>query len=853
MVHVVYHQVTLKGGKMLTIEKALFWSGGMSRSRSEGHLVDMETPNFSKNSNVTDPFVLHGKSTSTATNPFWNELSASNPFLDDIAQLRSNKQRDNTSILKEDPYLFFRDIEAGNSFDSSGDELEVHQLQRQSSSRKSGRSKSVSELLDTLDDPAHTLQNIHTSDQILEHDLEWLQNDRTAYKMAWLSQRHLARSCLDFNTIHQSPGWAQTQVAETATVCKLSHQGGSVQLPESDIAVHVPQGHVAEGDFQEISLRVFLDPPQMLNHDLSCTVSPLLEIMLSNLNTMEAILLEMKIGAEVRKDPFSQVMTEVVCLHSLGKDGPFKVLSNCYLYKDTIQVKLIDLHQVMYLVVAAQAKMTQPPRATIWDYIHRTTSVGIYGPKYIHPSFTVIFTLCAHSYMPGKLTISDIKKGRKNKSSVVFHLWGKHSFLLDKPQDLTVSVFSCDPDFQVKAEGQRQEMKQNQFQAGQVVHRRFLLSLVDSREMHLFVFKIKVESCTGRPAAEFFITTPDPAPNLKRLSTAPSALQKNTKLASLLPTVHIKYPTFQEKILNFTNYAVTLKTVLRQTKTEYLLEYLKGETIALLSKEKVKAIGQSKVKEWYVGILRGKIGLVHCKNVKVIAKTQVMSVSHSIFTTRNLLEQISLPFKKLTYIYSVILTLVSENVYDWKALANVLGYSHQALEDVDQIQEGKESEKVSYVVKMLKEDCHADRNTRKFLYELIVALLKMDCQGLVAHIIQEAVILTSAVKLGKGWRELAEKSIRLTKQQIEAYEIPHRGKTGVVAEEMMWKPAYDFLYAWGAHYENSYREMLQDLQSTLDRMKSPVTKQWRDLTGVLILVNSLEVLRASAFSFPEEL
>lgn len=60
----------------------------------------------------------------------------------------------------------------------------------------------------------------------------------------------------------------------------------------------------------------------------------------------------------------------------------------------------------------------------------------------------------------------------------------------------------------------------------------------------------------------------------------------------------------------------------------------------------------------------------------------------------------------------------------------------------------------------------------------------MDCQGLVAHIIQEAVILTSAVKLGKGWRELAGKLARLTKQQVEAYEIPHRGKTGVVADEV---------------------------------------------------------------------
>ncbi|XP_054419812.1 metastasis-associated in colon cancer protein 1 [Pteronotus mesoamericanus] len=851
---------------MLTSETVHIWSGGIPRSRSEGNLIDMEAPKSSKNCNITefpdpslplswpDAFTLRGNNTSKATNPFWNELSASNPFLDDITQLRNNQKKDSISILKEDPFLFFREIETGNSLGSSGDDLDVHRLHRQSSFRKSVRSKSVSELLDILGDTAHAHQNIRNSDQILEQDLEWLQNDREAYKMAWLSQRQLARSCLNLNTISQSPGWAQTQVAETVIVCKLNHQGGSVQLPESDITVHVPQGHVAVGEFQDVSLRVFLDPPQMLNHDLSCTVSPLLEIMLGNLNTMEAILLEMKIGAEVRKDPFSQVMTEMVCLHSLRKEGPFKVLNNCYIYKDTIQVKLIDLSQVMYLVVAAQAKATQSPPATIWDYIHKTTSIGIYGPKHIHPSFTTVFTVCGHSYLPGKLTISDIRKGRKNTSPVVFQLWGKHSFLLEKPQDLNISVFSCDPDFEVKVEGKRKEIKQKQLQASQVVHQQFLFSLVDSRNMHLFVFCVQLEPPDGKPVTQFFVTTPDPAPNLKRHSNLPGDLQKKKEIKSALslPTVHVKYPTFQDKKMNFTNYGVTLKTVLRKNKIDYLLEYFKGDTIALLGEGRVKAIGQSKVKEWYVGVLRGKIGLVHCRNVKVIAKEQVMSTSDNVFTTRSLLEQIALPFKKLTYIYSVILTLVSEKVYDWKVLADVLGYSHMAIEDFDRAQADKESEKVSYVLKKLKEDCHADRNTRKFLYELVVALLKMDCQGLVAHIIREAAILTSAVKLGKGWRELAPKLARLTKKQMEAYEVPHRGKAGNVAVEMMWKPAYDFLYTWGAHYGNSCRDVLQDLQSALDRMKNPVTKQWRDLTGTLVLVNSLEVLRATAFSTSEE-
>lgn len=62
----------------------------------------------------------------------------------------------------------------------------------------------------------------------------------------------------------------------------------------------------------------------------------------------------------------------------------------------------------------------------------------------------------------------------------------------------------------------------------------------------------------------------------------------------------------------------------------------------------------------------------------------------------------------------------------------------------------------------------------------------MDRQGLVAHIIQEATILTSAVKLGKGWRELAPKLARVTKKQMEAYEVPHRGNAGHVAVEVIF-------------------------------------------------------------------
>ncbi|XP_067418202.1 metastasis-associated in colon cancer protein 1 isoform X5 [Emydura macquarii macquarii] len=650
----------------------------ISRSRSEGTVIDLDDGNPSTNCELPDDkenkldslidwsevFKQHVHTVSK-TNPFWNELSASNPFVYDVAQLSSSdKINKHISILKEDPYLFSRDSSNRDSFASSGDELDIDHLLREASARKSGRSKSVSHLLDIVDAKRFEPDNTASPDQILASDMEWLQNDRAAYKMAWLSHRQLARSCLNLDVMSHSPGWAQTQATDNHVVCKLNHEGGSVQLPNSDITVHIPKGHVSLGEFQEVGLRAILNPPQSLNHDLSSTVSPLIELTLNNLNTKEAILLEMKIAAEVKKDPFSQIMTEIICFYSLSKEGPFEKLRNSYIYKDTIQVKLTDLSHVMYTVVAVQTNPIQSLVTSVWEYIHRTLSIGIYGPKHIHPSFTAVFTVFSHNYIPEKLTVCDIKKGAKSMPPVVFQLWGKHTFSLDKPQDLSVSLISCDPDFEVKVEDQRKEIKEGQLKA--------------------------------------------------------------------------------------------------------------------------------------------------------------------------------------------VLSTVSEKVYNWKALADVLGYSHMSLDDLSEVPTDKESERVGYVVKKLKEDCHANRPRRQFLYELIVALLKLDCQGLVARITQDTVLLTSAVKLGKCWRELAERSARLTKQQIEAYEVPHRGRSGEVALEMMWKPAYDFLYTWGAHYGDSYRDMLQDLQLSLDKMKNPLTKQWRELTGALILVNCMEILRANAFPRMEE-
>uniref|UniRef100_A0A8C2TL17 Metastasis-associated in colon cancer protein 1 n=1 Tax=Coturnix japonica TaxID=93934 RepID=A0A8C2TL17_COTJA len=764
------------------------------RSRSEGTLIDVDDriPSATYNVNESKMDVdiewsdlFKHAHTVSKTNPFWNELSSSNPFVHDIAASNRNGNNKYFPIMKEKSYLFSKVSSDRDSLASSGDELNLDCLLRRSSTRRSGRSKSVSDFLDIIDNQKF---NPHkpTPQKTTVSDTTCLQIDREAYKMAWLSHRQLTRSCLDLEAMSHSPGWAQTQATDIHVVCKLNHEGGSVQLPDSDINVHVPVGHVLPGEFQEVGLRAILNPPSSFNNELSSTVSPLIELTLSNLNTKEAIFLEVKVAAKVKSDPLSQVMSDIVCFFGLDKEGPFKKLENCYTYQDTIQVKISDLSHVMYAVIAVQANKLQPPATNVWDYIHRTVSVGIYGPKYIHPSFTAVFAVFGHNYIPGKLTVCDIKKGGKNMPPVVFQLWGKHTFLLEKPQDLSISLVSCDPDFEVKMEDEGKNIKEEELKTGEMVRQQFLFSMLGCREMHFFVFLVQIKVSKSSQVTQFHVTTPDPAPKLSGIISRPRRLQKRKEIKSapllLIPTV--KYPKFQNKILNVSTYGVALKTVLRQNKIDYLLEYFKGDTIALLGEDKVKAIGQARIKEWYVGVLRRKIGLVHCKNIKVISKEQAMDTTDSELTTRSLVEQITLPFKKLTYIYSVVLSTVSESVYDWRALAEVLGYSHISLDDFNEAHGDKESDRVAHVVRRLKEDCHANKKKRLFLYELIIALLKIDCQGLVARLTQDTIILTSAVKLGKYWRELAEKLARLTKQQIEAYEVPHQGRSGAVALEV---------------------------------------------------------------------
>lgn len=71
-----------------------------------------------------------------------------------------------------------------------------------------------------------------------------------------------------------------------------------------------------------------------------------------------------------------------------------------------------------------------------------------------------------------------------------------------------------------------------------------------------------------------------------------------------------------------------------------------------------------------------------------------------------------------------------------------------------------------------------------FLCVLFQGLLKMDSVNLVAQLIQNTVILSTAVELGVRWRELAEKIGKLSSAQIAGYEAPHRGKNGEVGSQV---------------------------------------------------------------------
>lgn len=841
--------------------------GSLIRSKSEGTLISVDEngtlDNNLNGSYVWDDLTTHSewpvlqpevKHSSQTNNPFWNKLSKSNPFLDDIVHTNAIKSSDNLSIKQDDSSNLFVTHSNGALSSSSDETCHGSFLEsKQKITNRSGRWRSASDILHDLERKGlkrdHSLQS---TGPFLNPDFEWLKNDREAYKMAWLSHRQLTRSCLDLGLMSQSPGWAQTQATDSQTVCKVGSNGGSLQLPDSDISVHIPEGHVPLGEVQEIALKAIIDPPHGLNNNYMTTMSPLLEVSLSNLNTKECISLEMKMAGEVKKDPLSQVMTTLVGLVSIKREGPYEKIKDCYIYKNIMQMKLQDLKAHFYVIVAAEASVIQAPATSVWDYLDKHVTLAVYGPRFIHPSFKVIVVVSCHDNIPLQLPFSDIYRGSRNLPPLVLQLWGKHMFKPDRMNDLHIATSVIDSEFEIKAEDKKKDVRQSLLKLGKVVHLPLELSHSANGDMTRFKIDLQVRESNNVSVTEFQVTSPAAAPicSEKRGPRRLTKRQVMPRSLSIPEEAVPDFPKFQDRPVNMQWYGVALKSVLRQPRVEYLLEYFKGDTVALLSRETVRSVGQSKVKEWYIGFLRGSTGLIHCKNVKLITRDQVIDFTGISLTTEVLLENMTLPFKKLTYMYSTIQTLVTEHISCWRGFADALGYSNMSFNTIIRRHAETDGDKVACVLEKLKEDCHAEKSRKKFQHELMVGLLKIDSQGLVAHLIQNIVILSTAVELGIRWRELAERIGKLSSAQIAGYEAPHQGKNGEVSVQSMWKPAYDFLYAWSVRYGDAYRDMIQDLHLALDKMKSPVTRQWRPLTGVLISVNCMEILRASAFSKP---
>ncbi|XP_018591097.1 SH3 domain-binding protein 4-A-like isoform X2 [Scleropages formosus] len=673
---------------------------------------------------------------------------------------------------------------------------------------------------------------------------------REDFRTAWLNHRKLARSCHDLDSLGQNPGWGQTQPVETNIVCKLDSSGGAVQLPDTCISILVPKGHVAPGDTQQISIKALLDLPLELNNDKCSTVSPVVEIKLSNMEIKTFITLEMKVSVVVKKE--SQQAAEVICVRSDFKEGPYVPITQTYFYGDTVQVQLDNLEPCMYVAAVVQAQHTSQ-NSTVWDHMVRKVTLGVYGPKHIHPSFKTVVAIFGHDCAPKTLLVNEVGKQANATPPVALQLWGKHQFILTKPQDLQVGVYSNMSNYEVKAKEQARVVRGFQIKLGKVSRLIYLISSRNVDEISDFTLRVQVKDDQDCILAQFCVQTPQPPPKTGVRSTGQRRFLKKKEVGKIILSplaITTKYPTFQERCVSNLKYGKLLKTVIRQTKNQYLLEYKKGDIIALLSEEKIKLKGQLWTKEWYIGYYQGKTGLVHAKNVLIIGKVKPIYFCGPDLTTTVLLDQILKPCKFLTYIYASVRTVLMENIGNWRAFADALGYSNLPLTYFCRADLDSEPERVASVLEKLKEDCNnvESKEKKSFQKELMAALLKMDCQGLVARLIMDFVLLTTAVEVAPRWRELAEKLARVSRQQMDAYEAPHRDKNGVVDSDAMWKPAYDFLLTWAAQIGDSYRDVIQELHMGLDKMKNPITKRWKHLTGTLILVNCLDMLRSSAFS-----
>ncbi|XP_016422701.1 SH3 domain-binding protein 4-A [Sinocyclocheilus rhinocerous] len=796
-------------------------------------------------------------------NPF-SMLSSTNPFLngsmDDVLDQNSNEKVNQCNSM--DLLLF--DLPSApistasntkgysNSvFDGTSTSADFEALQmirKDNPFFRSKRSYSLSELSILQSQSNPPLPSSGFFKGLKAPSPEQFQN-REDFRTAWLNHRKLARSCHDLESLGQNPGWGQTQPVETNIVCKLDSCGGAVQLPDTNISIHVPEGHVAVGDTQQISMKALLDPPLELNNDRCSTVSPVVEIKLSNMEIKSFITLEMKVSVATRTE--SQ-MAEVLCVRSDCKEGPYSPVPQAYIYGDTIQVQLDNLEPCMYVAVIVQTQHISF-NSTVWDHMMKKVTLGLYGPKHIHPSFKTVVAIFGHDCAPKTLLVSEVGKQATSAPPVALQLWGKHQFILGRPQDLQIGMYSNMSNYEVKANDQARVVRGFQIKLGKVSRLIYMITSRNADEISDFTLRVQVKDDQDCILAQFCIQTPQPPPKTGIRNNGQRRFLKKKEVDKIILSplaITTKYPQFQERCITNLKFGKLIKTVIRQTKNQYLLEYKKGDIIALLSEEKIKLKGQLWTKEWYIGYYQGKIGLVHVKNVLVLGKVKPIYFCGPDLTTTMLMEQILKPCKFLTYIYASVRTILMENLGNWRAFADALGYVNLPLTYFCRAELDSEPERVASVLEKLKEDClnMETKEKKSFQKELMMALLKIDCQGLVARLIMDFVLLTTAVEVAPRWRELAEKLAHVSKQQMEAYEAPHRDKTGMVDSEAMWKPAYDFMLTWAAQIGDSYRDVIHELHMGLDRMKNPITKRWKHLTGTLILVNCLDLLRSSAFS-----
>uniref|UniRef100_A0A9J7YFL1 SH3-domain binding protein 4a n=1 Tax=Cyprinus carpio carpio TaxID=630221 RepID=A0A9J7YFL1_CYPCA len=766
-------------------------------------------------------------------NPF-SMLSSTNPFLNGSMDDVLDQNRYSNSVFD------------GTSTSTDFEALQM--IRKDNPFLRSKRSYSLSELsiLQSQSNPPLASSGFFTG--LKAPSPEQFQN-REDFRTAWLNHRKLARSCHDLESLGQNPGWGQTQPVETNIVCKLDSCGGAVQLPDTNISIHVPEGHVAVGDTQQISMKALLDPPLELNNDRCSTASPVVEIKLSNMEIKSFITLEMKVSVATRTE--SQ-MAEVLCVRSDCKEGPYSPVPQAYIYGDTIQVQLDNLEPCMYVAVIVQTQHISF-NSTVWDHMMKKVTLGLYGPKHIHPSFKTVVAIFGHDCAPKTLLVSEVGKQAKSAPPVALQLWGKHQFILGRPQDLRIGMYSNMSNYEVKANDQARVVRGFQIKLGKVSRLIYMITSRNADEISDFTLRVQVKDDQDCILAQFCVQTPQPPPKTGVRNNGQRRFLKKKEVDKIILSplaITTKYPQFQERCITNLKFGKLIKTVIRQTKNQYLLEYKKGDIIALLSEEKIKLKGQLWTKEWYIGYYQGKIGLVHVKNVLVLGKVKPIYFCGPDLSTTMLMEQILKPCKFLTYIYASVRTILMENLGNWRAFADALGYVNLPLTYFCRAELDSEPERVASVLEKLKEDClnMETKEKKSFQKELMMALLKIDCQGLVARLIMDFVLLTTAVEVAPRWRELAEKLAHVSKQQMEAYEAPHRDKTGMVDSEAMWKPAYDFLLTWAAQIGDSYRDVIHELHIGLDRMKNPITKRWKHLTGTLILVNCLDLLRSSAFS-----